>query len=206
MKKKTIIVDYKSGNLLSVRRAVEYLGYNAEITSDQKKILDADRLIMPGVGHFGFAMKKIEYLRPTILNFLEKKKPFMGICLGMQLLYEKSEEDNFTQKGFEIFKGKVLKFSSKNLIIPHIGWNSMILDDKIKKEKIFSNISDDSKFYFVHSFHCVDQDQNTLNIYSSYKGNKFISSSIRENIFSFQFHPEKSSSQGLQIYKNFFSI
>ena len=192
MKKKTIIVDYKSGNLLSVKRAVEYLGYNAEITSDQKKILDADRLIMPGVGHFGFAMKKIEYLRPTILNFLEKKKPFMGICLGMQLLYEKSEEDNFTQKGFEIFKGKVLKFSSKNLIIPHIGWNSIILDD--------------SKFYFVHSFHCVDQDQNTSNIYSSYKGNKFISSSIRENIFSFQFHPEKSSSQGLQIYKNFFSI
>ena len=115
MKKKTIIIDYKSGNLLSVKRAVEYLGYDAEISSDQKKILEADRIIMPGVGHFGFAMKKIEYLRSTILNFIEKERPFMGICLGMQLLYEKSEEDNFTQKGFEIFKGKVLKFSSENL-------------------------------------------------------------------------------------------
>ena len=206
MKKKTVIIDYKSGNLLSVKRAVEYLGFDAEISSDQKKILEADRLIMPGVGHFGFAMKKIEYLRLTILNFLEKERPFMGICLGMQLLYEKSEEDNFTQKGFEIFKGKVLKFSSENLIIPHIGWNSILLDDKIKKEKIFSNINDNSKFYFVHSFHCADEDQSTLNIYSSYKGNKFISSTIKENIFSFQFHPEKSSSQGLQIYRNFFSI
>jgi imidazole glycerol-phosphate synthase subunit HisH len=206
MKKKTIIIDYNSGNLLSVKRAVEYLGFDAEISSDQKKILEADRLIMPGVGHFGFAMKKIEYLRSTILNFLEKKRPFMGICLGMQLLYEKSEEDNFTQKGFEIFKGKVLKFSSKSLIIPHIGWNSIMLDDENKKEKIFSNISENSKFYFVHSFHCADEDQNTLNIYSSYKGNKFISSTIKENIFSFQFHPEKSSSQGLEIYKNFFSI
>ena len=151
-------------------------------------------------------MKKIEYLRSTILNFLEKERPFMGICLGMQLLYEKSEEDNFTQKGFEIFKGKVLKFSSENLIIPHIGWNSILLDYKIKKEKIFLNINENSKFYFVHSFHCVDEDQSTLNIYSSYKGNKFISSTIKENIFSFQFHPEKSSSQGLQIYRNFFSI
>jgi glutamine amidotransferase len=206
MKKKAIIIDYKSGNLLSVKRAVEYLGHNAEISSDQKKILEADRLIMPGVGHFGFAMKKIEYLRSTVLNFIEKKRPFMGICLGMQLLYEKSEEDNFAQKGFNIFKGKVLKFSSENLIIPHIGWNSLMLDDKIKNEKIFSNIGDNSKFYFVHSFHCVDEDQNTSNIYSSYNGNKFISSTIKENVFSFQFHPEKSSSQGLEIYKNFFSI
>ena len=206
MRKKTIIIDYKSGNLLSVKRAVEYWGYNAEISSDKKKISEADRLIMPGVGHFGYAMNKIEYLRSAILNFIEKKRPFMGICLGMQLLYEKSEEDNFTQRGLNLFKGKVLKFSSENLIIPHIGWNSLIIDDKIKNEKIFSNISSESKFYFVHSYHCADEDQNTLNIYSSYRGHKFISSTIKENIFCFQFHPEKSSSQGLEIYKNFFSI
>ncbi len=205
-KKKALIIDYQSGNILSVKRAIEYLGYEAKISSDKNLISNADRLILPGVGHFGFAMKKLEIFKESILEFLKKKRPFMGICLGMQLLYGKSEEDNFSNNGLNIFKGKVIRFSADDLIIPHIGWNGINLNKYDLEQKIFKNISENAKFYFVHSFHCNDLDESTRNIYSNYLGNKFISSTIKDNVFAFQFHPEKSSTQGLQIYRNFFSI
>ena len=206
MKKKALIVDYKSGNVLSVKRAIEHLGYEAKISSDKNLISNADRLILPGVGHFGFAVEKLEFFKESILEFFKKKRPFMGICLGMQLLYEISEEDNFSNYGLNIFKGKVIKFSKDNLIIPHIGWSTINLNKYDLEQKIFKDINEDARFYFVHSFHCDDQDESTKNIYSNYEGNKFISSTIKDNVFAFQFHPEKSSTQGLQIYKNFFSI
>jgi glutamine amidotransferase len=207
MNKKSIIINFGSGNILSVKRAIEYLGFEAEISFEKEKILNADRIILPGVGHFGSAIKNLSFLKNDILEFIKKERPFMGVCLGMQLLYCKSEENNFKEKGFEILNGKVVKLPSKpNFIVPHIGWANLSFDKEIVNQKIFKNINNNSRFYFVHSYHCEDTDDNSQKTYTNYNGFNFVSSATKGNVFAFQFHPEKSSKDGLQIYKNFFNI
>jgi glutamine amidotransferase len=207
MSKKSVIINFGSGNILSVKRAIEYLGFEAEISSEKEKILNADRVILPGVGHFGAAIKNLTSIKNEIHEFIKKQRPFMGVCLGMQLLYNKSEENNFKEKGFEIFNGNVVKLPSKpNLIVPHIGWAKLNFDKGFKNEKIFKNINNNSRFYFVHSYHCEDTDANSQKTYTTYNKFDFISSASKDNVFAFQFHPEKSSKDGIQIYKNFFNI
>lgn len=207
MSKKTVIINFGSGNTLSVKRAIEYLGFEAEISSEKEKILNADRVILPGVGHFGPAIKNLSSIKNEIHEFIKKQRPFMGVCLGMQLLYSKSEENNFKEKGFAIFNGKVVKLPSKpNFIVPHIGWANLRFDRETVNQKIFKNINNNSRFYFIHSYYCEDIDINSQKTYTTYNKFDFISSASKDNVFAFQFHPEKSSKDGLQIYKNFFNI
>jgi glutamine amidotransferase len=207
MSKKSVIINFGSGNILSVKRAIEYLGFEAEISSEKEKILNADRVILPGVGHFGAAIKNLTSIKNEIHEFIKKQRPFMGVCLGMQLLYNKSEENNFKEKGFEIFNGNAVKLPSKpNFIVPHIGWAKLNFDKGFKNEKIFKNINNNSRFYFVHSYHCEDADANSQKTYTNYNAFNFVSSATKDNVFAFQFHPEKSSKDGLQIYKNFFNV
>lgn len=206
MTKKVLILDYDMGNVLSVKRAVEYHGASVEISNDLSKICNADRIIIPGVGNFSRGIKNIKKFKSEILTFFQKERPLMGICLGMQLMFENSEEDNFKDKGLSIFNGNVLKFKDKsqNLIVPHIGWTNLQIENC--SDKIFKQITKESKFYFIHSYYCNDMDINTNKIFSFYSGIKFTAASYKNNIFLFQFHPEKSSKDGIQIYKNFLEI
>jgi glutamine amidotransferase len=208
MNKKILIIDYKLGNIMSVKRAVEYHGAEAEVSDDFKKILNADRIIIPGVGNFANGIININYFREYILNFVEKERPLMGICLGMQLMYQKSEEDQYKNNGLSYVKGSVIKFKNnfENLVVPHVGWNTIDFADNRYKNKIFNKITKDSRFYFVHSYYCDDKDQESENYYSIYSNIKFCAATIKKNVYLFQFHPEKSSNDGLQIYKNFLTI
>ena len=132
----------------------------------------------------------------------------MGICLGMQLMYQKSEEDQYKNNGLSYVKGSVIKFKNnfENLVVPHVGWNTIDFGDNRNKNKIFNKITKASKFYFVHSYYCDDKDQESENYYSTYSNIKFCAATIKKNVYLFQFHPEKSSNDGLQIYKNFLTI
>ena len=206
MSKKSVIINFGSGNTLSVKRAIEYLGFEAEISSEKQKILNADRVILPGVGHFGAAIKNLTSIKNEIHEFIKKQRPFMGVCLGMQLLYNKSEENNFKEKGFEIFNGNAVKLPSKpNFIVPHIGWAKLNFDKGFKNEKIFKNINNNSRFYFVHSYYVqVDHMENSI-LKCSYEVS-FDAAVNKGNVYGAQFHPEKSHKFGMQFLKNFSEI
>lgn len=210
LKKKAVIVDYGCGNLTSIKRAIEYLNFNALITNDHNEIINAERLILPGVGNFGFAMNSVNKLnlKDSIMAFINSQKPFLGICLGMQLMFQDSEEDLFKEKGLGIFEGSVKKIPQKErVIIPRVGWYSLSDENSsLLQNKIFSNISFKDKFYFIHSYGIMNKSENDRKLYNEYSGTQICTAIIKNNIFLFQFHPEKSSSQGLEIYKNFFSI
>ena len=208
MNKKILIIDYKLGNIMSVKRAVEYHGADVEVSDDLKKISKADRIIIPGVGNYAKGIININPFKEKILNFIEKERPLMGICLGMQLMYEKSEEDKYKNNGLSYVKGSVVKFKNNldNLVIPHVGWNTLDLCGNQSKNKIFNKITNNSRFYFVHSYYCDDKDQESENYYSTYSKIKFCGATIKNNVYLFQFHPEKSSNDGLQIYENFLAL
>ena len=210
LKKKAIIIDYGCGNLTSIKRAIEYLNFNALITNDPKEIETADRLILPGVGNFGFAMRSINKLniKESIIKFLSSKKPFLGVCLGMQLMFESSEEDFLKEKGLSVFKGSVKKIPVSNeTTIPRVGWyNLSNKEDELLKNKIFSNISYSDKFYFVHSYAIINKNDDYSCLFHKHFNNSICTCIIKDNTFLFQFHPEKSSEKGLEIYKNFFSL
>ncbi|MFA5779640.1 MAG: imidazole glycerol phosphate synthase subunit HisH [Elusimicrobiota bacterium] len=198
------IIDYGMGNLRSVQKAFEYIGKKAVITSDRKKILKASLVVLPGVGSFSAAMTNLKKLNliETVKNIISDGKPFLGLCLGMQILFEKSEEGNC--RGLGIFHGKVRKFSYKhNLKIPHMGWNTVKqLKMKNKKNKIFDGVTDNSYFYFVHSFYVAPKDKKIIATTTNY-GINFASSVFCKNIFATQFHPEKSQKNGLKLLKNY---
>ncbi|MDO8733746.1 MAG: imidazole glycerol phosphate synthase subunit HisH [Elusimicrobiota bacterium] len=198
------IIDYGMGNLRSVAKAFEYIGKKAVVTSDRKKILKSSLVVLPGVGSFSAAMTNLKKLNliETVKNIISDGKPFLGLCLGMQILFEKSEEGNCG--GIGIFQGKVRKFSYKhNLKIPHMGWNAL-KQLKIKNEtlKIFDGISDNSYFYFVHSYYVEPQDKRIIATTTNY-GINFTSSVFYKNIFATQFHPEKSQKNGIKLLKNY---
>ena len=201
--KKVSIIDYEGGNLFSVIQACKSVGLNASITSDYNEILKSDGLILPGVGSFPYAMKmlkKKDLINP-IKDFISSNKPFMGICLGFQLLFSQSEEFE-NCNGLDIVKGAVRKFDFKDKIIkvPQIGWNKIYNEDGWKNSSL-ENIKQLEYMYFVHSYYVVPEDKNNILSYTKYENFEYCSSIIKNNIFATQFHPEKSGTEGMKIYK-----
>jgi len=194
------IVDYGMGNLRSVHKAFEKAGFPALITQSAEELRKADGLVVPGVGAFKKAMENLENLNliKPIVEFIEKGKPFLGICLGLQLLFAGSEEFGW-QRGLSIFRGRVVRFRENSLKIPHMGWNTI----RIKKPApIFEGLADGAYFYFVHSYYPVPEDEEIVAATTRY-GLEFTSAIAFGNLFALQFHPEKSQTVGLQIIKNF---
>ncbi len=198
------IIDYDAGNIKSVEKAVEYLGKSAVITRDRDEILASESVILPGVGSFGDAMNKLnEYkLVNTIYDVADKGIPFLGICLGLQLLYESSEESPGVS-GLGIMKGKILRIpDAPGLKIPHMGWNSLKVKDGAT---LFQGITSDPYVYFVHSYYLKADNENEVAATTEYSV-KIHASVEKDNIFACQFHPEKSSSVGLAILDNFIKV
>lgn len=197
------IIDYGMGNLLSVQKAVEYLGEDAKLVSDPSEISAAERLVLPGVGAFPDAMvslKRFGWIKVLEQEVLEKKKPFLGICLGMQLLAETGEENGHCQ-GLGWLRGEVRRFdfANKKLKVPHVGWNEIKL---CTNTSVFKGLPFDSTFYFVHSYHMVCKDKEDIAATCNY-GIEFTAAVHKENIFATQFHPEKSQDNGLKVLENF---
>jgi imidazole glycerol-phosphate synthase subunit HisH len=204
-----VIVDYGMGNLKSVKNAADSLGHSVRISGDCRKIAKASKIIFPGVGHFGRAVKE---LKKRGLFFLLKERieagvPFLGICLGMQVLFESSEEAPGI-KGLGVIKGTVKRFNDKLLIVPHMGWNKIKINkakSKIKNGQPLKGIKDGSYFYFVHSYYCQPKETKVILTTTDY-GVKFASSINKDNIWAFQFHAEKSQALGLKLFNNFLSL
>ena len=195
------IIDYDAGNIKSVEKALHYLGEEAVITRDRDTILGADGVILPGVGAFGDAMEKLRTyeLDKVIQEVVAQNTPFLGICLGLQLLFESSEES----EGLGILKGKVVRLPEESdLKIPHIGWNSLKYPNP---GRLFTGIAEDSYVYFVHSYYLQAKDSSIVTATTEY-GTLIHASVEQGNVFACQFHPEKSSEVGMQILKNFLTI
>ena len=198
------IIDYDAGNIKSVEKAIDYLGEEAVITRDRDTILGADRVILPGVGAFGDAMDKLRTygLDKVIQEVVGQNTPFLGICLGLQLLFESSEESEGVE-GLGILKGKVVRLPEESdLKIPHIGWNSLKYPNS---GRLFTGIAEDSYVYFVHSYYLQAKDPSIVTATTEY-GTLIHASVEQGNVFACQFHPEKSSEVGMQILKNFLTI
>lgn len=196
-----VIIDYGMGNLRSVHKAFERIGVSARITRRPKEIAKASHIVLPGVGAFGACMKNLEKfdLIGPIKDFLSTGKPFLGICMGMQVLFEEGEEFGL-HKGLGIIPGRVIRFHlSKSFKIPHMGWNRIT---KKRRLPLMADIDDNAFFYFVHSYHCVPTDPEVIVTLTDY-GKPFVSSIVQDNIFACQFHPEKSQGVGLKLLKSF---
>ena len=182
------IVDYGAGNLMSIKNALDFIKVKSKITDKAEEIIKADKVILPGVGNFGNVMSNLEdrKLTKTIKRFIESRKPFLGICIGLQILFEESEESPGI-KGLCILKGKVVKFKKGK--IPQIGWNFVKSKDKLLK---------DGYYYFVNSFYVTPKDKSVILAETDYF-TKFTSAIKKENIIAMQFHPEKSGSIGLKF-------
>lgn len=196
------IIDYGMGNLRSVQKAFEAVGASAKISSNPEEILSASAVVLPGVGAFRDCMANLENLNlvDVVHKTIRSGKPFLGICLGLQLLFDESEEFGSVQ-GLGVLRGKVVRFSagSPSLKVPHMGWNSVKV---LKHTPFFEAIPDDSYFYFVHSYYVLPDDPAVVSTTTSY-GVDFVSGIQRDNIYAFQFHPEKSQSCGLALLRKF---
>lgn len=204
------IIDYGMGNLRSVQKGFERVGHEAVVTSDAKTILSASKVVLPGVGAFPDCMRNLrEYgLIDAVQQSIRSGKPFLGICLGLQLLFTESEEFGIS-KGLDIIKGRVVRFKGPEfdashsalytLKVPHMGWNSISIK---RRAPALQDVPDNSHVYFVHSFHVVPEDKSVIATTTSY-GIEFVSSVWRDNVFAVQFHPEKSQALGLSILKRF---
>ena len=199
---KIVIIDYGLGNLGSVKNALDKLGVDSMISKSRKDIEKADALILPGVGSAKQGMEnlKARQLDKILINEIEKGKPFLGICLGMQLLFSESEEGNV--KCLNVIEGKVKKFKSKDLKVPLIGWNTV---EQKTENKLFKNIQKNSSFYFVNSYYCQPGDKSIVVGESEY-GINFCSVLVKENIVVTQFHPEKSGQVGQQFIINWLNL
>lgn len=200
----TAVIDYDAGNIKSVEKALLKLGEDAVITRDRAVILNADRVILPGVGAFGAAMEKLRSygLEEVIHKVADRGTPFLGICLGLQLLFESSKESEGV-KGLGLLPGEIVRFSEKSgLKIPHIGWNSLKFPHS---GRLFYRVPEESYVYFVHSYYLKAKDDAIVTATTEY-GELVHASVEKDNIFACQFHPEKSSEVGLTILKNFINI
>lgn len=199
------VIDYGMGNLRSVSKALEKMGGEVVVSPQPSDLNRADKMVLPGVGAFGDACRELQRrkLFEAVRNFILKKKPFLGICLGLQLLFEESEESP-GQSGLGIFRGKVRKFKSANVKIPHMGWNQMTLQQK--DTPLLKNVSDESFFYFVHSFYAVPEDSSLVAGECGYGREKFAAFLGEGKTWASQFHPEKSQEAGLQIFRNFVNL
>lgn len=196
--KKIAIIDYGMGNLFSIKSACKKVGLNGHLSDDERNIMKSDAVILPGVGSFFEAMNKIKIknLDSILKKFQNTQKPIIGICLGMQLFFDKSYEYKETN-GLGLIKGEVKKLSSNNHL--NIGWHPII---KKKNHPIVKNINDKSHMFFVHSYYCKPIDNEIVLTETNYLGFSFCSSVQKSNIFGFQFHPEKSGENGLNFYYN----
>ena len=199
------IIDYDAGNIRSVEKAIALLGEEPCITRDKDTILRADKVILPGVGAFGSAMEKIRAygLEEVIHEVVDRGTPFLGICLGLQLLFEESEEAPGV-KGLGLFEGKIVRIPDQNgtLKIPHIGWNSLQFPNK---GSLFEGIEENSFVYFVHSFYL--KAKNTNDVVATTQYGEILDVAVqRDNMYACQFHPEKSSTVGLKIIENFIKL
>ena len=213
--KKITIVDTQSGNILSIKRAFEKCDAEVEISNEKEKILKASRLVLPGVGAFNNTITKLKSMK--LLDIFNddklKNKPLLGICLGMQLFFDESEEFG-THKGLRLIGGRVIKLpdlslKKKELKIPSIGWRKLILTkttSNLMKDLFFKNFREDNKFYFVHSYYVVPNNNDL--ILANYAYGDFLIPAVvgKDNIIGCQFHPEKSGPSGLNLIKNFISI
>lgn len=196
------IIDYGAGNIQSVYKALKFIGADCKVTSDKDEILNADGAILPGVGSFGDAMDTMTKrgIKDTIIEYTNSGKPFLGICLGLQLLFPESEETPGV-KGLDIFKGTITKIPNQNrtLKIPHMGWNNISIK---QKNGIFKDIEGEPYVYFVHSFYLKAQDKDIVAATTQY-GVEIDAAVQKGNIIATQFHPEKSGEVGLKMLKNF---
>jgi glutamine amidotransferase len=208
-----VIVDYGMGNLESVKNAASFLNKKTIITSSPKDLLIAEKIIFPGVGHFGKAiaeLKKRGFIE-VLKERINQGVPFLGICLGMQLLFEKSSEAEGVA-GLGVIKGQVVKFNSTNLIVPHMGWNQIRkvqspkskVQSQYKDIDLFEGIEDQSYFYFAHSYFCKPAEDVTLA--TTNYGQDFASAICKEDVWGIQFHPEKSQAKGLKVLENFLNL
>lgn len=198
------IIDYDAGNIRSVEKAIVSLGYEAVVTRDADMILKADHVILPGVGAFGDAMGKLSgYGLVDVIRTVAKREiPFLGICLGLQLMFENSEEAPGVE-GLGLLKGSILRIPEKEgLKIPHIGWNSLRYP---APGRLFAGIPEDSYVYFVHSYYLHAQDKEIVKAVTEY-GIEIHASVEKDNLFACQFHPEKSSDVGMKILQNFMEL
>lgn len=205
MSKKVVIIDYGMGNLGSISNMLKFVGAESIVTSDHNIIENAQKIILPGVGHFDMAMKNINEL--NLVDLLRKKSlidkvPFLGICLGMQLMCRHSEEGN--RDGLCLINADVLGFKLENQYkVPHMGWN--LIEPK-NDNLILANLNNNSRFYFVHSYYVKADNEANVLTYTNY-GNKFVSGiTNNDNIFGVQFHPEKSHKYGMHLFRKFASL
>jgi imidazole glycerol-phosphate synthase subunit HisH len=195
------IIDYEMGNLRSVQKGFEKVGHAATITSDPAVLADADKIVLPGVGAFRDAIaalrerKLVDPIRAAVAS----GKPFLGICLGLQLLFDKSYEDG-EYEGLGIVSGEVVRFQvPRELKVPHMGWNQVKF---ARRPPVFEGVEDGAYYYFVHSYYVVPKDASVIATETDY-GKPFCSSIWRDNLYAVQFHPEKSQAAGLRLLKNF---
>jgi imidazole glycerol-phosphate synthase subunit HisH len=193
------IVDYGMGNLRSVEKGFLKVGVDARVVREPQAVDDADAVVLPGVGAFRDCIRNLAQTSMTesIMRSIQKGKPYLGICLGLQVLFTESEEFGI-YKGLDVFKGRVVRFQI-GLKVPHMGWNNVKI---LRKTPIFNGIQDESFFYFVHSYYVVPDDTAVVSTTTDY-GITFTSMVWKDNIFATQFHPEKSQESGLRILKNF---
>jgi len=200
------IVDYGMGNLRSVSKAFEHQGFPVTVARDPGEISNASGLVLPGVGAFGDCVSNLEAygLTEPIKEYIDSGRPFLGICLGLQVLFEESEESPGV-RGFGVLKGKVVRFpdfKQQRLKVPHMGWNRILIN---KRVPVLDDIPDKSWFYFVHSYYPKPEDD-TISVVKADYGIEFTAAVGKENIFASQFHPEKSSELGLKILRNFAAL
>lgn len=197
------IIDYGMGNIRSVEKGFQKAGADVKVTQDPRDINNADGVVLPGVGAFRDCMKGLEDLNLSnaVIETIKKGKPFLGICVGLQILFSESEEFG-TSRGLDIFKGRVVRFQSGDLKIPQMGWNQLNI---INSNPLFNGIPDKSYFYFVHSYYVVPEDKGIISTTTDY-GIEFTSSVCRDNVYAVQFHPEKSQALGLKVLENFSKI
>ncbi len=193
------IVDYGMGNLRSVEKGFQKVGVDVRVVTGPKAVDDAQAVVLPGVGAFRDCMKNLGQMSliEPVLRSIRKGKPYLGICLGLQILFTQSEEFG-THSGLDVLKGKVIRFDI-DLKVPHMGWNTIKI---LRRPPIFDGISDEAFFYFVHSYYVVPADSNAVATNTNY-GITFTSMVWKDNIFATQFHPEKSQGIGLILLKNF---
>lgn len=199
------IVDYQMGNLRSVQKALEHVGASATITNDPNQIAEARKVILPGVGAFGDAMRELRArnLPESIVDTIQSGKPFLGICLGLQLLFETGYEGERHQ-GLGVLAGEVVRFpATMNLKVPHMGWNQVRAERR--DCKLLNDIPESAYFYFVHSYFVQPTDTSNVWLTCDY-GQSFCASIWRDNLFATQFHPEKSQRDGLKLLENFASL
>ncbi len=195
------IVDYQMGNLRSVQKAFERSGHQAEITSDPQQIATASKIVLPGVGAFADAIAEMRRrdLVTVVKDSIDAGKPFLGICLGLQMLFETGYEDG-EHEGMGILAGEVRRFDlPPEYKVPHMGWNQLQF---VHRPPIFEGVADNAHFYFVHSYYAAPADRSVVAIEAEYH-QPFCAAVWRDNLFATQFHPEKSQQDGLRVLKNF---